>query len=189
MILIILPWLKKFDRSTSSFYINYMMEFLSNPIIVKSTVSLLILILDLLLQKITQKAIDRFVQKNRMSQSRNLAMHKTKTVAFHLATLAGIIILWGVSFENAWVSIAGFIGLIAIGFFAVWSILSNIFAGVILFFYRPFKIEDEIEIIPDGIRGKVRDINGFFVVLTDEDDNLTHIPNNMIYQKVIKTLK
>ena len=165
-----------------------MIDFLSTPVIVKTLVTFGIIILDLLMQKIAQRAIDKFVHKNRMSQSRNLAMHKTKTIAFHLAAIAGIIILWGVSLENAWVSVAGFIGLIAIGFFAVWSILSNIFAGVILFFYRPFKIDDEIEIVPDGIRGKVKDINGFFVILTDNDGNFTHIPNNMIYQKVIKTI-
>ena len=166
-----------------------MMDFLSTELLIKILVTIGIIVLDLLLQKIAQRAIDKFVQKNKMSQSRNLAMHKTKTVSFHLAGIAGLVILWGVSFENAWVSIAGFIGLIAIGFFAVWSILSNIFAGVILFFYRPFKVEDRIEIVPDGITGRVKDINGFFVILTDDEGNLTHIPNNMIYQKIVRTLR
>jgi small-conductance mechanosensitive channel len=156
-------------------------------LLIKILVSAGILILNLIIQKITQRAIDRFVKKNRMSQTRNLTMHKTKTITVHLASLIGLIILWGGSFENAWVSIAGFLGLIAIGFFAVWSILSNIFAGVILFFYRPFKVEDTIEILPDGIKGIVKDINGFFVILSDTEGNITHIPNNMIYQKVVRT--
>ncbi len=160
---------------------------ISSTILIKGFISLGILFLDLLLQKIAQKGIDSYVRKNRMSQPRNLAMHKTKTIAFNMAAIIGLIILWGVSFENAWVSIAGFIGLIAIGFFAVWSILSNIFAGVILFFFRPFKVDDDIEILPDGISGKVKDINGFFVVLSDSEGNLTHVPNNMFYQKIVKT--
>ncbi len=170
--------------------INIMFEniTISTPFVIKGFISLGIIFLDLLLQKIAQKGIDRYVQKNRMSQPRNLAMHKTKTITFHMAAIMSLIILWGVSFESAWVSLAGFIGLIAIGFFAVWSILSNIFAGVILFFFRPFKVDDYIEIIPDGISGKVKDINGFFVILSDNEGNLTHVPNNMFYQKIVKTL-
>jgi MscS family membrane protein len=164
-----------------------MLDFIRKDVLIKILVSLGIIILDILLQKITQKAIDRFVKKNKMSQTRNLTIHKIKSVFFHLVAILGMIILWGVSFQNAWVSIAGFIGLIAIGFFAVWSILSNIFAGIILFFYRPFKIEDEIEIASEGIRGNVKDINAFFVILSDKEGSLTHIPNNMIYQKVVKT--
>ena len=161
---------------------------ISSTILLKGFITLGILFIDLLLQKIAQRGIDRYVRKNGMSQPRNLAMHKTKTLSFNLAAIIGLIILWGVSFENAWVSIAGFMGLIAIGFFAVWSILSNIFAGVILFFFRPFKVDDNIEIVPDGISGRVKDINGFFVVLRDEQGNLTHVPNNMFYQKIVKTL-
>lgn len=48
-------------------------------------------------------------------------------------------------------------------------------------------MEDTIEILPDGIKGKVKDINGFFVILSDSEGNITHIPNNMIYQKVVRT--
>ncbi len=164
-----------------------MNDFISTTLVIQLLLSAGVILIDLLMQKLSQRAIDSFVQKNQMSQTRNLAMHKTKTVVLHLAALLSLIVVWGVSFENAWVSIAGFLGLIAIGFFAVWSILSNIFAGVMLFFYRPFKIDDEIEILPEGISGRVKDINGFFVILLDEDRRLVHIPNNMIYQRIVKT--
>jgi small-conductance mechanosensitive channel len=123
-----------------------------------------------------------------MSQKRNLIIHKTKTILFHSITLIAIILVLGVTLENVWVSIAGFLGLVAIGFFAVWSILSNIFAGITIFFNRPFVIEDKIEIMPDGIQGRVRDINSYFVVLEDDEGNSVNIPNNMIFQKVVKKI-
>lgn len=116
-------------------------------------------------------------------------MHKTKTILLHTAVLIAIVLLWGVSLENAWVSVAGFLGLVAIGFFAVWSILSNIFAGIVIFFSRPFKIDDTIELIPDGIKGRVKDINGFFVILSDEEGSTCNIPNNFVYQKIVKNYR
>lgn len=76
----------------------------------------------------------------------------------------------------------------AIGFFAVWSILSNIFAGVILFFSQTVRIQDTIEIIPDNVKGTVKDINLFFLTLTDENGNDITIPSNMIFQKMIKKI-
>jgi small-conductance mechanosensitive channel len=156
--------------------------------LVKILVSLAILAVDILVQTLTQRAIDRYVTRYRMSHKRNLVMHKTKSVLLHAAALIAIVLMWGVSIENVWVSIAGILGLVAIGFFAVWSILSNIFAGIVLFFNRPFKIEDTIELLPDGIRGRVKDINGFFVLLEDEDGHTINIPNNLVFQKIVKNL-
>jgi len=156
-------------------------------ILLKILITIAIIITDFFLQKIIQKKIDRYVLRNGMSQKRNLVMHKTKTVLIHTTAAVALLLMWGLSIENAWVTIGSFLGLVAIGFFAVWSILSNIFAGVVIFFTRPFKIDGTIEIIPDGIRGKVRDINGFFTLLTDEEGRTINIPNNMIYQKIIKT--
>jgi len=39
-----------------------------------------ILIVGLVIQKLLQKTIDRYVGKNRIAHRRNVAMHKTKTV-------------------------------------------------------------------------------------------------------------
>ncbi|MCF7929735.1 MAG: mechanosensitive ion channel family protein [Spirochaetales bacterium] len=154
---------------------------------VKILITIAILALDLVLQKTTQHRIDRHVEKNKMPHRRNVVMHKIKSVLLHSASIVAIIMLWGVSLQNIWVSIAGLLGLVAIGFFAVWSILSNIFAGIVIFFTRPFQIEDTIELLPEGIKGKVKDINGFFTILVDEDGNTLNVPNNFIYQKIVKT--
>ncbi len=54
----------------------------------------------------------------------------------------------------------GFIGLTAIGFFAVWSILSNILAGIIL----------------------------FFVTLTGDGGDEYNIPSNVLMRKIVKRI-
>jgi MscS family membrane protein len=158
-------------------------------VLVKIFISLGILIADIVLQLILQKTIDRYVVRYGIGQKRNIAMHKVKTTLFHFLAAFALVIIWGVDLQNAWVSIAGFLGLVAIGFFAVWSVLSNLFAGFLLLFTRPFQVDDTIEFLPDGIKGKVKDINSFFIILTDEEGHAINIPNNMVYQKIVRRLK
>jgi small-conductance mechanosensitive channel len=157
--------------------------------IVKIAVSAGVLVVVFILQRVLQKAIDRYIERNNMSQRRNLAMHKTKTILLYVVCIIAIGIVWGFSLENVWVSVAGFLGLVAIGFFAVWSILSNVFAGIVIFFNQTFRLHDTIEIVPEGIKGSIHDINAFFITLQDEEGNAISIPNNMIFQKIVKKMK
>ncbi|MCF7914332.1 MAG: mechanosensitive ion channel family protein [Spirochaetaceae bacterium] len=154
--------------------------------IIKVVGTFVILIVGLLIQKLLQKTIDRYVRKYRIVHRRNLAMHKTKTVFVYICMLIGIVLIWGVAIENVWMSVVGMLGLIAIGFVAVWSILSNVVAGMLLFFNQTLRIEDQIELLPDGIKGKVLDVNSFFVILVDEEGNKFHVPNNFFFQKYVK---
>src|SRR5690606_98417 len=57
--------------------------------------------------------------------------------------------------ENAWTTMTAVLGLVAIGFVAVWSVLSNTLCSLILLITRPFEIGDNIEIPADNIGGKV----------------------------------
>lgn len=75
------------------------------------------------------------------------------------------------------------LGLIAIGFVAVWSILSNIICAIILFVTKPFVIDSHIRFLHAKIEGRVDEITLFFTILEDKKGNLIHIPNNAIFQK------
>jgi len=74
---------------------------------------------------------------------------------------------------------------IAIGFFAIWSILSNIVAGIIIYSINPFKINDTIVLVEKEVSGKVIDIGLIYTKLKDTDGILT-IPNNIFFQQVVK---
>lgn len=157
--------------------------------IVKIMVTVGILAVTLILQKALQKAIDKYAQKYSISHKRLLVLQKTKSIILYVVGAIALILTWGFSLENIWVSVAGFIGLVAIGFFAVWSILSNIFAGMMIYFSQTIRIQENIEIMPEGVGGTVQDINLFFIVLVDEQQNVISIPNNLVFQKMVKKLK
>ncbi len=91
--------------------------------------------------------------------------------------------VWGMDPQNLWVFITGVVGLVAIGFFAVWSLLSNVVAGVFLFLSDPFKVDDEIE-VPDGeLAGRVLDIRPLFVVVREPSGHTLYLPNSLLFQK------
>jgi len=100
-----------------------------------------------------------------------------------------LILIWNVNVKNVWVSLTGIMALVAIGFFAVWSLVGNILAGIIIYFTSPFKIEDTIEVMPDGICGTVLAINTFYTVLLDSDGNYISVPNSLFFQRYIRLIK
>ncbi|MFH1038984.1 MAG: mechanosensitive ion channel domain-containing protein [PVC group bacterium] len=134
---------------------------------------------------VTRYQINRFTRGNRLRRSRGKLANKVMAAFFLGVAAIVIIFVWGLNPRHLWAALAGVLGVIAIGFFAVWSLLSNIVAGVLLFISDPFKIGDVITIVPDNISGTVLELKLFFVVLEDEKGDIIHIPNNFFFQKIV----
>jgi small-conductance mechanosensitive channel len=82
------------------------------------------------------------------------------------------------------------LAVLGIGFFAQWSILSNITASFILFFYHPIRIGHRIKIIDKDYNwvGEVKNITAFyFFIETDAGENIS-LPNSLVMQKGIEIL-
>lgn len=122
-------------------------------------------------------------------KSRYFAIKRLLTMASLLLSLIVVLLIWNVDLKHVWVSATGILALIAVAFVAVWSLVGNILAGVIIYFTSPFKIEDTIEVMPDDIRGTVLAINTFYTVLLTEEKNYINVPNTLLFQKYIKVIK
>jgi small-conductance mechanosensitive channel len=124
-------------------------------------------------------------ESNGLRQSRYFAIRKLLRLLSLGIAVVGLILIWGLSFRHVWLTVSSALAVIAIAFFAVWSLVGNILAGLLLFFTTPFRIEDEIEVMPDGIKGLVLAINTFYTVLRDENQNYINVPNSLFFQKYI----
>lgn len=82
-------------------------------------------------------------------------------------------------------AVTGVFALLAIGFVAVWSVLSNTLCSLILMIIRPFRVGDTLSFPPDNLRGRVVNFNLIFTTLETEDDLLLQIPNNMFFQRPV----
>ncbi|WP_321325886.1 mechanosensitive ion channel family protein [Thiomicrorhabdus sp.] len=103
-----------------------------------------------------------------------------------------LMMVWGVDYAGMLVFLSSVLAVIGVALVAQWSILSNITAGVIVFFAFPARIGDTVEIV-DGatrIKGTITEINLFQVLLIDEDNQEIAYPNNLVLQRpVIKMVE
>jgi small-conductance mechanosensitive channel len=115
--------------------------------------------------------------------------------------LVAIVILltlgfFGVSVHTLWAALSGILALVALGFVAVWSVLSNVLCSILLVIFAPFRVGDDIEIQEPtasfSLRGRVTGMNMLFTTLeldgNDEasDKEIMHVPNNIFFQKYVR---
>ena len=81
--------------------------------------------------------------------------------------------------------------IIGIALFAIWSILSNITSGIIMFFSFPYKVGDKIMIHDKDfpIEAVIEDIRAFQLHLRLDNGNLVTYPNNLMLQKAVTLVK
>ena len=87
--------------------------------------------------------------------------------------------------QNVWSAFLAIAAMVAAGFIAVWSVLSNALCTLLILIYKPFSIGDDISVPADNLSGKVEDMNLMFTTLIDAEDRLVQIPNNQFFQKAI----
>ncbi|MBL8923734.1 MAG: mechanosensitive ion channel [Myxococcaceae bacterium] len=81
--------------------------------------------------------------------------------------------------------VAGAIALIATGFVALWSTLSNILCTILILVTRPFRIGDEVSFPPDPLEGRVIDLSFFFTTLEAKDGRFINVPNTTFFQRIV----
>ncbi len=95
-------------------------------------------------------------------------------------------VVFGVAIDSLWTAFTAVFALIAVGFIAVWSVLSNWLCTFVILLTHPFSIGDDIEFTGEPVRGRVVDLNFVFTTLRCEDGGVLQIPNNLFFQKVVK---
>ena len=148
-----------------------------------------ILVAAIVLHGVATSAIRRRVKTRGLKPQSGLLARKMSTTFIILAAVLAIGLVWGVAPRNIWVSVASVVTLVAIGFFAVWCILSNVIAGFLILISQPFGVGDEVVFLPENIQGTVANITSMFVVLEDSEGTTVTIPNNFVFQRIVKRLK
>lgn len=127
----------------------------------------------------------RFAKHAEISEHRAVLISKYINIVINILLVTGVFIIWGVKTTDIYKVLTAVITLIGVAFFAQWSILSNITAGVILFFSFPFKIGDTIRIHDKDFpfEAEIDDIKAFHTYLRTKEGELVTYPNNLLLQK------
>lgn len=145
----------------------------------------------LLLRFGLKQSAKRIAKRDELNFARTRLIFKYINVLVSFIAVFSLLLIWGVEVRELTLVFSSVFAVIGIGLFAIWSVLSNVTSGVIMFFSCPYKIGDKIKIHDDDFLSPViiEDIKAFQLHLRTEDGELVTYPNNLFLQKPVTLLK
>ena len=163
------------------------MDLLDQETLLRLIQSGVILLVALLLFNGLRGRIQAFAQRANLPR---LAFAPVRlTLRYGILAVAIMLVLgrWGFEVDTLFAVLGTILGLVAIGFVAVWSVLSNFLCAFVLVLFKPFAVGDEVELMGgDGERGKVVDLSLLFTTLEVGPAETLLVPNNMFFQRIFK---
>ena len=167
-----------------------MLKLIDNPYLQEEIASLVVLLIYVILRISITKLIYKFASLNHSLDQRTKLIVKYIHLLLLILALLSIIIIWGVKKDQIFLILSSIFAVVGVAAFAQWSILSNVTAGIIIFFSYPFKIGDKIKIHDKEhpVEGEIHDIKAFYMILKAEDGEVITYPNNLIMQKGVSVI-
>lgn len=170
MVIFMTPILAQLEKASLSFWVENALIIIGGLILVSLTI------------RVLEMLINNKVQSSVPVSPILIALRWT-----------GILIIIGLILERFDVEVMTMLttvlAMVAIGFVAVWSLVSHISATFILMVTKPFRVHDIISFVGEDIKGEVIDLTLFYTTLRHEDGDEFRVPNNMFFQKSLRVKK
>ena len=166
----------------TEFFFNYQHQ------IIYTIVTVLVL---WIFQFILKKTAERVGHRSEIHITRTRLMFKYINILVVLIAVFLLALAWNVGVGQLALMFSSIFAVIGVALFAIWSILSNITAGIILFFSFPYKIGNKIRIHDKDapIEAVIEDIKAFHLHLRTSEGELITYPNNLILQKAVSLVE
>jgi hypothetical protein len=152
----------------------------------KVGLGLLVVVVALVVDRVAFAALYTLFRSGRVPISTVNIIRRWARGLLVILVLLTIVALAGFKIDSLWTFLTAVLAMVAIGFVAVWSMLSNILATLVILIWRPFNVGERIEVLPEGLDGQVIDINFIYTTLKSDDGKKMAIPNNLFAQKFIR---
>ncbi len=157
---------------------------------------LLIILVAALLQRLARRVIQQLDDSYHPPPELRVGARRVSSFIIWSAAFLLVLERLGVSGPVLWTAFTSFAAVAAVAFFAAWSVLSNIFCTMLIFTTRPFRLDDQIELLESGekpgFRGRVIDINLIYTTLQEitadgrDGGSVLQIPNNLFFQRTVR---
>lgn len=136
---------------------------------------------------ITNLLVKKIGRRSHINEARISLICRYVNVSLILIGLLIETFVFGARFEDIAVIFSSVFAILGIALFAIWSILSNVTSGIIMFFNFPYKVGDKIEIHDKDfpIKAIIEDIRAFHLHLRLDNGDLVTYPNNLMLQKAV----
>ncbi|MDR0430469.1 MAG: mechanosensitive ion channel family protein [Tannerellaceae bacterium] len=158
------------------------------PQIIATTITIILLPVS---RRIAKKLVVKYGQLIHKSELRIIQMKRIIYILLNVTFVFILAIIWGINPHNLLLGLSSIFAVIGVAMFAQWSVLSNITAGIIMFFTAPFGIGDRIHIIDKDlpIKAIIENIQTFYTHIRTDNNELIVIPNNLFLQKIVSVIK
>lgn len=153
--------------------------------------SFVLLFIFFILFYILRFSIKKIGKKSNINEAR---VHLIIRYASVTLLLVGVLIeafILGAKPEDLTVVFSSVFAVLGIALFAIWSILSNVSSGIIMFFSFPYKVGDKIQIHDKDfpVEAIIEDIRAFHLHLRLDNGDLVTYPNNLMLQKAVTLIE
>ncbi|TNJ42438.1 mechanosensitive ion channel family protein [Tamlana fucoidanivorans] len=167
---------------TSDFFTSYKDQLIISGIVLLSL---------LIIRYIVNFTITKVAKKNGINEARIRLICRYVTVTLFLLAMLIEAFIFGTDAKELAVVFSSVFAVLGIALFAIWSILSNVTSGIIMFFSFPYKVGDKINIMDKEfpIEAIIEDIRAFQLHLRLDNGDLITYPNNLMLQKAVKLVE
>ena len=146
----------------------------------------------IILKFLFTKAVRKVSKLSDFNPVRTNLIIKFINIGLTIIAIIALTFIWSVNYKELGVLLSSVFAVIGVALFAQWSILSNITAGVIIFFSLPFKIGNTIRILDKELSDNnnteldtfvIEDIKAFHLHLRRSNGEILTYPNNLMLQK------
>ncbi len=148
-------------------------------------VAAIVILGGMLLNLIISRGLALLARRTQLDENDIIPARNALRWLVRVVVLVMVLGVFGFELGGIWAMISTILAMVAIGFVAVWSLLSHTSATVILVLLRPFHIGDDITLPSENVEGRVVDLNFFFTTLVDHEGSEWRVPNNLFFQKVM----
>jgi small-conductance mechanosensitive channel len=144
--------------------------------------------LSYLLKRPLQDSLRQLASRLRLPYETLLTTTRFLIGALWIVVAMLVLEIWGISVGGLWTLLVSAATIVGVGFLATWTMVSNITASFFITLWHPFHLGDDIEIVPENLRGRVIDSNLMFVVVRENGGAVIQIPNNLFFQKMFRVI-
>ncbi|MGB1091937.1 MAG: mechanosensitive ion channel domain-containing protein [Oceanobacter sp.] len=138
------------------------------------------------LNRFIEAALERQGEVREVSHARIFYIQKTIQLALFIVAVIISGFILGFGYGELTFAFTSAVALLGVALFAQWSVLSNVTASLIIFFFFPYRPGDRIRVLDGDIpEGLVDEITLFHLILDCDDGTQLTLPTTLVFQKAV----
>lgn len=141
----------------------------------------------MILNQALGRTVRHLGKKKHVARDRMFYIQKTLQFFIFITVLLLMAVVFGLNYAQFGFVVSSIFAVIGIALFAQWSILSNVTASIIIFFFFPYRVGDHVSIREDKevLEGEIVEITLFHLLIQREEGDILSYPNSLVFQKAI----